>query len=269
MTRKLSVYEQTHLARFSKSKIDINDYSETPVEYITGKVEFDHQVFVVNQDVLIPRIETEELVNLTFQNIENFNLKSSPNKRIKIKLADVGCGCGAIGICLAQRMIKHKIPFEMWMSDVTAKVIKVAQSNIDNLLTIKKKTKINDQLIFELANQSKIVLFVSDLLSQYPSTPFDFLVANLPYIPQSRINYLSDSVKNYEPHIALDGGEDGLSLISKFLTQAQQYLSPHGQILLEVDYTHDQSALKKITGDFQLKMIFDQFNRQRFVLLSR
>ena len=91
----------------------------------------------------------------------------------------------------------------------------------------------------------------------------------MPYIPQSRINYLSDSVKNYEPHIALDGGEDGLSLISKFLTQAQQYLSPHGQILLEVDYTHDQSALQKIAGDFQLKMIFDQFNRQRFVLLSR
>jgi release factor glutamine methyltransferase len=275
MTRKLSAYEQTHLARYHQSKINIDDFGETPVEYITGKVEFDHQVFTVNKDVLIPRIETEELINLAFQKIQSLREKLSDShqpdlvKKDKITLADVGCGCGAIGICLAQRMIDSKIPFEIYLSDVSQKEIAIAAINIERLLTINQKISQDNQIIYQLENHSTLTLFVSDLLKQYPPVSFDLFVANLPYIPQSRINYLPESVKNYEPHVALDGGEDGLELITQFLIQAKNYLSDLGQILLEVDYTHDQSAFQKIAKGFQIQMIFDQFNRQRFVLLSQ
>jgi methylase of polypeptide subunit release factors len=109
-----------------------------------------------------------------------------------------------------------------------------------------------------------------------PTLKFDFLLANLPYIPTARIDYLEESVKDHEPHLALDGGQEGLTLIGKFLTQALNFLKPDGQILLEVDYTHSQNELaaclplpiNNSSTQATVKIIKDSFNRQRFALIQ-
>ena len=124
MTRKLSPYEKTHLQRFGKGDIDIADYGEMPVEYITGKVEFGEQVFEVNKNVLIPRVETEEFVNLALEKIE----------KEEVTIADVGCGSGAIGISVWLELQKKTVATQMYLSDISAEAIKVTKRNVSNLI---------------------------------------------------------------------------------------------------------------------------------------
>jgi len=95
MPRQLSPYEKTHLARFGQGQINLADYGEMPVEYITGQVEFSGRVFKINQQVLIPRLETEELVQIAV----DLAVKKS-SRRDQLVIGDIGCGCGAIGITL-------------------------------------------------------------------------------------------------------------------------------------------------------------------------
>jgi len=246
MIRQLSPYEKTHLQRFRKGDINIADYGEMPVEHITGKVEFGEQVFEVNQDVLIPRVESEELINLALEKIADRN---------NLIITDVGCGSGAIGISLFLKLKKKSVKAELYLSDVSAKALEVSKANVTNLI----------------GESNQIHLLKSDLLKNYPpNVKFDLIIANLPYIPTERISVLDESVRKHEPHLALDGGEDGLKYIRKLVDQAQSKLSPSGIILLEVDHTHDRAFLiqnLKLEG-FQLQVTRDQFQRTRFAILS-
>lgn len=245
MTRQLSPYEKTHLQRFGKDNINIADYGEMPVEYITSQVEFGGLVFAVSPDVLIPRIETEELVNLTLEKIEN---------RADLMVADVGCGSGAIGISVWLKA-KQKIK-KLYLSDVSQPAIEIAEKNVEKIIGENKNIKV----------------FKSDLLENYPQdVKFDLILANLPYIPSAKVTVLDESVREHEPHLALDGGGDGLKYIKKLITQAQDKLNPEGIIILEVDYTHDEEFLREKLelGDLKLETRQDQFQRMRFVVLSK
>ncbi|MBT3249756.1 MAG: peptide chain release factor N(5)-glutamine methyltransferase [Candidatus Pacebacteria bacterium] len=244
MTRKLSPYEKTHLQRFGKGDIDIADYGEMPVEYITGKVEFGEQVFEVNKNVLIPRVETEEFVNLALEKIE----------KEEVTIADVGCGSGAIGISVWLELQKKTVATQMYLSDISAEAIKVTKRNVSNLIE----------------EDENIKIFKSDLLESYPKdVKFDLIMANLPYIPSGRVAILDESVRKYEPHLALDGGEDGLKHIERLIKQAKDRLNPGGVILLEVDYTHDDEYLRRklALDDMQLETKQDQFQRMRFAII--
>lgn len=246
MTRKLSPYEKTHLHRFGKADVNIDDYGEMPVEYITGQVEFGGQIFTINKDVLIPRVETEEFVNLALEKI-------AKNKNQELVIADVGCGSGAIGISVWKHLPPQKA--KLYLSDISKAAIAVTKININQLIDEKKNMQ----------------LLQSDLLESYPEgIKFDLIMANLPYIPSARVAILEDSVKEYEPHLALDGGEDGLKYIKKMVKQAQDKLNPGGVILMEVDYTHDETYLnKKLNlGNMTLKTKRDQFERMRFAVIT-
>jgi len=249
MIRQLSPYEKTHLQRFGRSDIDINDYGEMPIEYITGKVEFGGHIFEINHDVLIPRVESGELINLALQEI-------LPADKKKLNLADIGCGCGAIGISLWLELQKRGIEAELYLSDVSRKALSVAQKNVATLI----------------GKSDKIHILQSDLLTNYPQNiKFIILVANLPYIPSDRIRVLDECVKEYEPHLALNGGSDGLKYIKKLVDQAKKKLNLKGRILLEVDYTHDEEFLRNNLnlGEFKLKTSRDQFQRTRFATISK
>lgn len=258
MPRQLSTYEKTHLARFGKSKIDIDKFGEMPVEYITGQVEFGDHVFTITPDTLIPRIETEELVKLATELL----LKKTPP--VELVIGDIGCGCGAIGLTLGMNLFQQQRLAKIWLADISAPAVTVAQQNLKKIIT-------SD-------HQQQFITLVSDLMASFPSqTKFDLLVANLPYIPTQRINYLDESVKDHEPNLALDGGPDGLTLIRQFLHQAVNFLKPDGNILLEIDYTHTQNeiqaCLPTITSaaalaNFHCQIIDDSFNRQRFALIK-
>ncbi len=260
MPRQLSSYEQTHLARYGKNKIDLTQLGETPVEYVTGKVEFYGRVLSVSPDVLIPRVETEELVTLALNQLESMAASTT-----QLVVGDIGCGSGAIGLTLGLELQSRGHHSTVYLSDLSPAALQITHQNLSQLVN---QHRPHDKLVF-------FKTLVSDLMISFPrDIKFDLLVANLPYIPTARIKFLDESVKDYEPHLALDGGDDGLFLIRQFLNQALNFLKPHGQILLEIDYTHTEPELAACFQTQGLKLIpdvhiiDDSFHRQRFALIK-
>jgi release factor glutamine methyltransferase len=251
--RKFSPREQTHLARYGVSSQSINweEIGEIPVEYITGKAEFYERVFKVNKDVLIPRVETEELVDLVLKDIEKLANDSSP-----LLLADIGCGSGAIGLTLGFESQKLGISTDVYLSDVSKEAVEVAKENEEQL------NKKFDNLNF--------TLITSDLLKNYPiDTKFNILIANLPYIPEQRVDHLGESVKDFEPHIALKGGSNGLVYVYQFLDQASDHLTTNGLVFLEVDHTHTKQDFIQYKDRFDYEIFKDEYGQNRFVRLKR
>jgi release factor glutamine methyltransferase len=251
--RTLTPYERTQLHRHGKSEAALLEADETPVEYITGVVPFAELEFVVTPDTLIPRIETEGLVMHALKLLEERTTDWAGNG--PLLLADVGTGCGAIGITISRALFERGILHNLYAADVSSAAVAVAEQNAERLLTSE--------------NRKHTHFFTSDLLDAYPKDQrFHCMIANLPYIPSDRIKTLDSSVKDYEPHLALDGGESGLTLIELFLRQAPAFLVPGGCILLEVDYTHDESAFSEFADVWKVHTFIDEFLRQRFVLLT-
>jgi release factor glutamine methyltransferase len=250
--RKLSVQEKNHLIKFNPELLDNKEILETdtPVEYLTGKAEFYNNIFNVNQHTLIPRIETEKIIDLALSYTKDF-------KGI-IKFCDIGCGSGAIGITFAIELLKRKIEFKGILSDISDEAINACRENL-NLL----KQYLGDKNPIVL-----IQICQSDLFEKYNSTEmFDLVFANLPYVPTARMKLLDDSVKNYEPHLALDGGESGAKIIFTFLDQAKKRVNFDSIILMEVDDTHDASFIelnKESLLDWKVEVINDEFGKNRF-----
>jgi release factor glutamine methyltransferase len=254
--RKLDPREQTHLARFGVSLIDLDmdKIGETPVEYLTRKAEFYGRVFKVSEDTLIPRVETEELVDLVLKDIQQLNID---NKDKEIFVADIGCGAGPIGITIGLEMDKIQLKGTIYSSDVSSEAVEIAKDN-EKLLNN------------PVSSVVKFNFLTSDLLKNFPNdVKFDILVANLPYIPEQRVDYLGSSVKDFEPHLALKGGENGLTYIYQFLDQALSYLVKNGVVFLEVDHTHTLQDFLDYKDRYDIKLLKDEYEQNRFVRLLK
>jgi len=181
-------------------------YTREPLAYILGQREFYGINVVLTPAVLIPRPESEGLVEhalfMAMMGMESTDLT----------IADVGTGSGAIAINLAIHLPMGRI----FAVDVADSVLDVASYNI-------RAHGVGD----------RVSLGIGDLLDAVPE-PLDLIVANLPYIPTDRISTLQPEVQK-EPVLALDGGADGLDLIRRLLAQAENKLKSHGIILLEMD----------------------------------
>ena len=175
--------------------------------YIIGHWEFYGLDFLVTPAVLIPRPETELLVEYALR-----WLKSHPTCR---RAADIGTGSGCIAIALAM----HIPDLQVLATDLSPQALDVARQNAARHGVAERITFLQADL---LALQGMI-----------PTQPFDLIAANLPYIPTATL--LELPVARFEPRLALDGGEDGLDLIRRLLHQAQAYLSPDGCLLLEIE----------------------------------
>lgn len=160
-----------------------------PVAYLTGKKEFYGLDFDVDGNVLIPRPETELLVEKV--------LSVVPEKGAGVKILDVGTGSGCIAISLAKSLPYASIT----ATDISAPAIEVAKKNA-----------------LKHGVDSRINFVVTDLMENIDG-PFDFVVANLPYIGKEKFNFVSREAEKYEPHVALFGGEDGLRLYDKLFRQ--------------------------------------------------
>lgn len=250
--RKLTPTETNHLIKHGKDPFEKID-SEIPVEHLTGKGEFYGRDFTVSKYTLIPRVETEQLIDLALSEID---LRA--NKYSKVTFADIGTGTGAIGITMALELEKRIIPYDGYISDISKEALQIAEGNAREFLIERRVHCFINQ-----KDESTLQLINSDLLTDYRSVKFDLIIANLPYIPSSRINELSSSVKDFEPHLALDGGIDGLQYIKKLLEQAPNYLNTSGIVLLEVDDTH----LKEKTLEFKdwnIEVLKDESEKNRF-----
>ncbi len=244
--RILSPYEKNHLKKFGVSEDTVLE-SETPVEYLTNHVDFCDLDFYVDRNVLIPRIETEELVVLAIQTAQELFEKTHK----KLEIIDIGTGSGAISCCVAKKLLELGIPFHITATEISASALTIAQKNAKNIVPKAQITFIETNLLEGITQK------------------FDLIIANLPYIPSQRIAYLEKSVKDFEPHVALDGGESGLTLIHKMITQAKDLVYPYTKILLEVDYTHGYDEFNEVRGDWDIIVTPDSMVGVHFVKLQK
>ena len=190
---------------------------EEPMQYVLGFSWFYGYCFCVNQDVLIPRPETEELVSYILADLDEYF-----ENETSISAADIGTGSGAIAISIAKEEPKIK----MIATDISKEALCVAQKNANDLKT-------------------NVQFFEGDMLKPLieKGIKVDLLVCNPPYIPQEEL--LEKSVKDYEPHVALFGGVDGLKFYRQVLECAHQVLNSKAILAFEIGYNQKETLLKE------------------------
>jgi release factor glutamine methyltransferase len=216
-----------------------------PWEYIHGEVEFCGNTFKVSKDTLIPRIETEELVDITKKEINKF----SPTLVI-----DIGTGSGCILLSLAKSFEKSDIKF--LGTDISKKALKIAKEN-KNTFNIKNVS-------FKISNLLEKVRVINTNKEKYG------IVANLPYIPTKQYKQLDPSVKDYEPRIALDGGANGLELYNQLF---EQILKREKPLFLTMEFEPStKKDLERMLKEYfpKSKCIFkkDFREKERFVVIT-
>lgn len=182
-----------------------------PVAYITGRKEFMSVDFCVEDGVLIPRPDTEVLIDETVKFLNSRSLRAP-------KVLDLCTGTGAIACSLAREFSEATVV----ATDISEKAIAVARRNVENLGLSRNMTVIQGDLY--------------DALTGMDDVRFDVIVSNPPYIPSCRIDALEPEVARYEPRLALDGGEDGMDLIIPILDRAHVF-APEGFVCIEIGDT--------------------------------
>ena len=209
--KELSSKEERQLKRnLSKRKKSV------PLEYIIGNAEFFGYTFKVNKNVLIPRPETEELVECVLKSVE----KSS-------KVLDIGTGSGAIAISISKQTETSVVAV-----DVSRRALKIAKDNAK-------------------LNNADVRFIKSDLFSKLKDAKFDVIVSNPPYIGEAEYMGLDSSVKDFEPRLALVGGEDGLDFYRRIISEAKNHLNANGKIFFEIGYKQGEAVSNLLKEDFK------------------
>ncbi|MDO4540617.1 MAG: peptide chain release factor N(5)-glutamine methyltransferase [Syntrophomonadaceae bacterium] len=204
-----------------------------PYAYITGSREFMSLELLVTRDVLIPRPDTETLVEAAID---------YARREGRQRIVDVGTGSGAIAISLARYLPEAKI----WATDISPAALAVARQN-------------------DARHKSGLHFVQADLLGHPDLDDFDLIVANLPYITPEQWARLEPGVRDYEPQTALIAEGDGLELYRRLLRQAATKLRPGGRIMLEIDPRQAEAA-RSMLGDYEgYKIINDSAGRARVV----
>jgi release factor glutamine methyltransferase len=203
----------------SEKRIDqlFNEYLKgKPIAYVLGFKYFCGNKFKVNSDVLIPRSETEELVDLVTKESIRLNME-------KPTIIDVGCGSGNIGISTKLILPDSKV----YLSDISAKALEVAKDNAKSL-------------------NADVTFFEGDLLEPYKANNIktDILISNPPYI--SKYEIIDASVHKYEPHLALYASENGLSCYRRILKDAPLIMNDKGLICFEIGYKQKDAIMQLI-----------------------
>lgn len=216
----------------------ISERSEhIPLQYITGRQQFMDFGFIVNEDVLIPRPETELLVEKVTSYI----------KERYVKVLDMCTGSGCIAVSI-DRMCANA---DVTAVDISEKALKVAGENNVN-------------------NQGRVTFVQSDLFENINET-YDVIVSNPPYIPTSDIDTLMEEVREHEPHLALDGSADGLKFYREICTNAVNYLNKNGKIFLEIGYDQGQTVpeLLRENGFSDIQVLKDLSGNDRMVIAGK
>jgi release factor glutamine methyltransferase len=196
-----------------------------PIQYILGEQEFYGLTFKVTPDVLIPRPETEHLVEALIQRIEEAD---------SIRIADVGTGSGAIAVALARALPNATVT----ALDISKAALAIAQENA---------------LRHGVADRTRLV--ESDLLTAVPGETFDAVVSNPPYVPDSEV--LERQVRDYEPSHALYAGPDGLDIYRRLIPQAWSGLKPRGWLLMEIGHGQRNALAKLLASWNQVEFVDD------------
>jgi len=204
----------------------------SPVQHLTGVQEFWGLEFEVTPDVLIPRPETEHLVEVALERLGVGSGAGLARHREEFRIADVGTGSGCIAIALA-----HELPAAHIMAtDMSAAALEVARRNAARLGVAERITFVECNLLDAVLHQSPVTGHASRVLSPSQSPLFDLIVSNPPYIGRREAATLPREVREHEPETALFGGEVGTELYQPLITQAAALVKPGGYLVLELGY---------------------------------
>ena len=208
-----------------------------PAQYIIGHTEFFGMQLKVDERVLIPRPETEEIVEL----ILSENLKNN------LRVLDIGTGSGAIALALA----KNRPDWSVTAADISQDALDIAEENAKE-------------------NSTDLIFIKSDCFSEI-SSKYDIIVSNPPYISRSDESEVGLNVLHSEPHLALFADEDGLAIYRKIAEGAKDYLTDGGKIYLEIGYKQGFSVptlFKENLPDKRVRTLKDQFGQDRMVVID-
>ena len=207
----------------------------TPRAYVEGEVEFYDCQISVTPDVLIPRQETEILVDLVLKKLG------------KGTLLDLCSGSGCIGLSIK----KHLPDLDVVLSDISQKAIDLARKNAEK-------------------NNLDVSFFVGDLFNSLTEKKFDYLVCNPPYISEEEYIKLEPSVKDYEPKQALVGGDDGLLFYRRLETEMPNFLSGGAKVFFEIGYTQGKALLEIFSNPIwnNQEVLKDWAGHDRFFFLE-
>lgn len=209
-----------------------------PLQYILGETEFMSLDFFVREGVLIPRSDTEILVETVIDKIGDK----------KTTVADMCTGSGCIGISIAH----YKKNTDVELFDISDIALETAEKNI-------KRNNLSD----------RVKSYKMDILNEYPKKKYDVVVSNPPYIENAVIETLQTEVKDYEPRIALDGGEDGLVFYRRIIETAHNFLKKGGLLAFEIGYNQGESVRGLMQNDFYDTEVIKDLNDNDRVVIGK
>ena len=205
-----------------------------PIAYIFGKTNFYGYDFKVNENVLIPRLDTEIVVEKVIEDIKA--------KNGDVSVLDIGTGSGAIAV-----VIQKETGAKVTAVDISEKALAIAKTNSET-------------------NKTEIEFILSDLFENIGENKFDFIVSNPPYIESEVVNGLEPEVVSNEPILALDGGEDGLNFYKRIIADAPKHLHDGGKLYFEIGYNQADAVSNLMKKDFKdIKVFKDYGNNDRVV----
>ena len=230
--------EKRNLIKFTK--LISRRINKEPIAYILKKKEFWRYNFQVNKDVLVPRPETEMIVDevLKLTNLHSYK-----------KILDIGTGSG----CILISIIKERPKFKGTAIDISKKALKVAAGNAK---------------MHQLQNKIK---FININIDKFNHNNYDFIVSNPPYINYSDFVRLTDDVRLHEPKQALYGGTQGLDCLKKIIVKSKKLLKINGKLIIEIDskqLRHSKKILK-LHGFYVNKISKDYFGNDRIIISTK
>ena len=211
-----------------------------PIAYLINKKEFWKDEFFVNKDVLIPRPDSELIIEQVLKIY---------SKNIQLQVLDIGTGSG----CILLSILKERSNFYGTGIDISKKSINVSKFNAKQL------------------NLTNRVKFFHSSVDNFNNGKYDIIVSNPPYINQLSLKYLEKDVVNFEPKLALSGGFDGFSKIRKVINKASILIKKNGKFILEIGFNQKNKVIKilKEEGFYVNKAIKDYGNNDRCIISTK
>ncbi len=207
-----------------------------PLQYILGSTEFMSLEFFVGEGVLIPRQDTETFTETVLDMLKYEKA---------YKVLDICTGSGCIGISIAY-----------YRENVQADLIDISDTALE---TARKNAAHNDM-------QERVNIYKCDILKEYPDKKYDIIVSNPPYIESDVIQTLQTEVRDYEPHLALDGGTDGLMFYRRIIGIAPKILNKNGIVAFEIGYNQGKAVSSMMTEFSNVQIIKDLCGNDRVVI---
>ena len=211
-----------------------------PIAYLINKKEFWKDEFFVNKDVLIPRPDSELIIEQVLKIY---------SKDVQLQVLDIGTGSG----CILLSILKERSNFYGTGIDISKKSINVSKFNAKQL------------------NLTNRVKFFHSSVDNFNNGKYDIIVSNPPYIEQLSLKYLERDVVNFEPKLALSGGFDGFSKIRKVINKASILIKKNGKFILEIGFNQKNKVIKilKEEGFYVNKAIKDYGNNDRCIISTK